>query len=108
MFVSPRHLVLLPGAALLLVAVQACSLNPQPLPPGLQGANDAGGELVADATAGTTPDSGGPFGGGGADTGTSVDGAVPAVPPDGAVADAATDGEVEGAADGGSSDGSSE
>jgi len=97
MFVSLRTLVLLPAAALAAgVAVQACSLNPQPLPPGYTGGNstDGGTDTLADASVGGD----GSFLGG-ADAGTSVDSALPGTPGVDGGADGAPSGSGDGASD---------
>ncbi len=91
----------------------ACSLNPQPLPPGdtEEGGGGGGGTTTGyDATAGSPSpgsDAGGLFG---ADGASAADGTSPAEPPvDGAAdapGDAASDGQGDGAAtsDGGTED----
>ena len=96
MFHALRHLVLLAAATLAAVSVQACSLNPQPLPPGLQGSGtDGGADVAADASVGSDA---GQFGGG-ADSGNGfADGTAPGIP--------GFDGGATG--DGGSSDGATD
>jgi hypothetical protein len=96
MFLSLRTL-LVPAAALAAgVAVQACSLNPQPLPPGYTGGDntDGGTETVADASVGG--DAGFL---GGSDAGASVDSAQPGTPGVDGGADGAPNGSGDGASD---------
>ncbi len=96
MFLSLRTLVLVSTAALAAgVAVQACSLNPQPLPPGYTGDNaDSGGEALADASVGG--DAGFLNG---ADAGATIDGAQPGSPGVDGGADGAASGSGDGASD---------
>jgi hypothetical protein len=99
-----RRALCLAGIALGFAAAYACSLNPQPLPPGdtpeggkgtvgddastVFGGADSGGQLAADgAPAGNPPDG-------------SSDGAATPNPPEGGDAgDAESDGEGDGATD---------
>jgi hypothetical protein len=97
----------LAGLALGLVGAYACSLNPQPLPPGETA--DGGDTLVGHdaSTFGPGADSGGNFGedgAGGSVPDASVDGA-PAVPPEGGDA---SDGGDSGDAGDGASDGATD
>jgi hypothetical protein len=112
MFLSLRHLLFLPAAALTAaVAVQACSLNPQPLPPGeTPEAGGTGVDVPADASVaadgsvfngadagatigdGTAPGTPGPDAGGG---GGGEDGATDAPPSDAALEGSSTDGSTE-------------
>jgi hypothetical protein len=112
MFLSLRHLLLVPAVALTAaVAVQACSLNPQPLPPGDTPEGGAGVDIPADASLAD----GAPFGGGGADAGSALgDGQAPGTPgpgdgasDGGASGDGATDAPSDGPLQG-SDDGSTE
>jgi len=98
-----RRVFCLAGVALGLGAAYACSLNPQPLPPG---DTADGGETVVGhdaSTFGPGADSGGSFAGdgptGGAAPDGSSDGAMPG-PPEGGDAGDAGDGESDGAPDG--------
>ena len=78
MFAPLRTFPAFAGAALLLLAgLPACSLNPQPLPPGDQ-PEGGGAEIAADASVASD---GGLFGGG-ADAGTTTeaDGSTPGSP----------------------------
>jgi hypothetical protein len=116
MFLPLRTFPAFAGAALLLLAVPACSLNPQPLPPGDQPDSGAA-EIAADASVASD----GSLFGGGADGGTTPagDGSTPGTPgvDGGAGADSgsttgdgglvATDAETEAAVDA-SADGSTE
>ncbi len=91
------------GALVALSLACACSLNPQPLPPGETPDSSAGGNQAADATTG---DSAG-FGSG--DAASKIDAtedALPAVPPDGG--EAAADAQADSVADGSESDGPSD
>lgn len=92
---SFRHLALLAAAAILVASGAACSLNPQPLPPGDTADGAATNQPEADAAAG-----------GGADSGTlltngdaSADGTTPAIPPPDSAVDAASDVAVDGLSD---------
>ncbi|HEY3818104.1 MAG TPA: hypothetical protein VGL81_13085 [Polyangiaceae bacterium] len=98
-----RHCCCLLGATLGLGAAYACSLNPQPLPPGEApdgSVMTVGGDAGA---AGFGPSEGGSFGGD-APTGTvsqdgSADGGPVSVPPEGGDAGDAGDAAGDGAAD---------
>ncbi len=94
---SLRTVVLSAAAALAVAgAVQACSLNPQPLPPGYSGDNtEAGSEVAADASVAAD----GALFGGGADAGAGADSALPGTPNvDGGASDTA-DGAADAAGD---------
>lgn len=94
MCASIRHFALLAGAATFMAIGTACSLNPQPLPPG-DTQVDGGSLSALDATAGGSADTGVFVAG----DGGPADGNTPAIPPPDGAADVEVDAAVDGPSD---------